>query len=108
MAAAEAVLYGETTVVAKNMISEVVSVAKRDLRKGVKIGGIGGVDIFNRIYTYEEAREFKSIPMGIAPNGTALKNIKKGDLLTEDNFSPDTSMFVYKIRKMQDQLLSKE
>ena len=106
LAAAEAVLYNETTVVPKQMVSEVVAIAKRDLKKGVKISGIGSADIFNRIYLYKEARKDKAIPMGIAPNGSPLRDIKKGEMLTEDNFQPDTSMLVYKIRQMQDQKIS--
>lgn len=102
IAAAEAVIYGERTVTAKTMYSEVVSMAKRDLKAGETIGGIGSADIFNRIYTYKEAREKKAIPMGIAPGGKVLKDIAKGEMLTEENFAPDTSSFVYKLRKMQD------
>ncbi len=105
IALAEAVIYGETTVTAKNMYSEVVSMAKRDLKIGEKVGSIGSADIFNRIYTYEEACAQKAIPMGITPGGVVLKDMKKGDMLTEDNFAPDTSLFVYKLRKMQDAML---
>jgi len=108
LSAAEAVLYGETTVVAKDMVSEVIAVAKRNLKPGEKIGGIGSADIFNRIYLSADARKFKGIPMGIAPNGTPKKEIKKGDLLTEDNFLPDTSAFVYQLWQMQEKMLGME
>jgi len=102
IAAAEAVIYGETTVIPKTMISEVVSMAKRDLKAGEVVQGIGSVDIFHNIYTYKEARAKRGIPMGIAPGGKALKDIPKGAMLTEENFAPDTSSFVYKLRQMQD------
>ncbi|MCX7842008.1 MAG: hypothetical protein N2489_02930 [Clostridia bacterium] len=108
IALAEAVIYGEPTVTAKAMHSEVVSMAKRDLKAGEQIGGIGSADIFNRIYTYEEARAKKGIPMGIAPNGKVIRDIKKGEMLTEDNFAPDNSTFVYKLRKMQDSMFENE
>jgi predicted homoserine dehydrogenase-like protein len=36
-----------------------------------------------------------------------LKDIKPGDMLTEENFAPDTSKLVYKLRQMQDALLPK-
>lgn len=108
IAVAEAVIYGEPTVTAKTMYSEVVSMAKRDLRSGEIIGSIGSADIFNKIYTYREAREKKAIPMGIAPGGKVLKDIKKGEMLTEDNFAPDASTFVYKLRQMQDAMFQDE
>ena len=108
IAAAEAVIYGETTVIAKTMVSEVVAMAKRDLKAGETIQGIGSPDIFNVIYTYEEARAKKGIPMGIAPGGKAIKDISKGAMLTEDNFAPDVSSFVYKLRQMQDAMLNEK
>ena len=108
IAVAEAVIYGEPTVTAKTMVSEVVSMAKRDLKAGDTLGGIGSADIFNRIHTYEEARGKKAIPMGVAPGGKVLKDIAKGEMLTEDNFAPDSSSFVHKLRKMQDAMFENE
>jgi predicted homoserine dehydrogenase-like protein len=108
IAAAESVIYGETTVVARTMVSEVVSMAKRDLKAGETVQGIGSADIFHRIYTYEEARAEKGIPMGIAPGGKVLKDIPKGEMLTEENFAPDASSFVYKLRQMQDAMIDSE
>lgn len=105
IAVAEAVIYGEATVTAKSMYSEVVSVAKRDIKSGEIIKGIGSEDIYNRIYKYEDSCKNKSIPMGIAEGGKAVKNIQKGELLTKDNFLPDSSTFVYKLRAMQDAML---
>ena len=108
IAAAESVIYGETTVVAKDTISEVVAMAKRDLKAGETIQGIGSTDMFNTIYTFQEARANKAIPMGIAPGGKVLSDIAKGEMLSEDNFSPDASSFVYKLRQMQDAMLSEK
>ena len=105
IAAAETVIYRETTVVAETMVSEIVSMAKRDLKAGEIIQGIGSADIFHRIYTYEEARAKKGIPMGVAPGGKVLKDIAKGEMLTEEDFAPDASSFVYKLRQMQDAMI---
>ncbi len=108
IAVAESIIYKEATVTAETMHSEVVSVAKRNLNAGEKIGGIGSADIFNNIFTYEEACKKKAIPMGIAQGGKTLKNIAKGEILTEMNFAPDATSFVYKLRKIQDEMLAKE
>lgn len=106
IAAAEAVIYKERTVTAKTMHSEVVAIAKRDLKPGETVGFNGGPEYFNRIYTYQEACEKKAIPMGIAPGGKVLKDIRKGTMFTEYNFIPDQSSFVYKLRKKQDEMLN--
>ena len=103
---AEAAVYSEATLFSKQMISEVVAIAKRNLKAGETIGDIGGFDFFNRIYAYEEAKSAGGIPMGLAAHGKVLKDIAKGEMLTEQNFAPDTSTLVYKMRQMQDDLIS--
>jgi predicted homoserine dehydrogenase-like protein len=99
---AEAVLYAESTIVSKRMVSEVVAVAKRDLKPGDVVGQIGEADFLGRTYIYEEAKTQQAVPLGIVPGGKVTQAIAKGDLLTEANFAPDTDKFVYKLRQMQD------
>jgi len=99
---AEAVIYGESTIVSKRLVSEVVTIAKRDLKAGEIVGGIGSPDILGRTYIYGEAKAQKVIPLGIAPAGKAIVNIAEGEMLTEENFAPNTGKFVYELRKVQD------
>jgi predicted homoserine dehydrogenase-like protein len=101
---AELVLLGEVTVTANQMNAEVVCFSKRKIKRGEKVGGIGGADIRGVIYTYKDARRKRAIPLGIAPSGVARQDIKPGEMMTEDNFAPDTSTFVYQLRKKQDAL----
>jgi len=103
---AEAIIYNEVTVTANYRKSEVISIAKRDVKAGEKIDGYGSADIFGRIYNYEDAKKIGAIPMGIAPGGKAKKIIKKGSPMTRDNFQPDTATFIYKLREMQDSLVN--
>jgi predicted homoserine dehydrogenase-like protein len=103
---AEAVLYGESTIVSKQMVSEVATIAKRDLKVGEIAGEIGSPDIFGRTYIFEEAHAQKAIPLGLAPGGKVLKEIAKGEMLTEDNFAPNAAKFVYELRKVQDAQLT--
>jgi predicted homoserine dehydrogenase-like protein len=105
---AEAVLYGEATIVSKRMVSEVCALAKCDLQPGVVVGEIGMADFFGRTYRYVEAQARQAIPLGLVPGGKVLKPIAKGDLLTVDNFAPDGTKFVYMLREMQDQQLAME
>jgi predicted homoserine dehydrogenase-like protein len=103
---AEAVLLNEVTVAAETMHSEVVTIAKRNLKKGEKLKGIGSADIFGKIFTYRDARAINAIPLGIAENGIATADIEKGDVITEGNLSPDNQTFIYKLRKQQNDLLN--
>jgi predicted homoserine dehydrogenase-like protein len=99
---AEAVINHKSTILSRRMVSEVATIAKRNLKAGEKVGEIGCADIFGRIYIYEEARTLKAIPLGIASDGKAIKDIAKGQMLTEENFAPNISKFVYKLRQMQE------
>lgn len=99
---AEAVIYNEVTTTSNFLKSEVIAIAKIDLKPGEKVGGYGSADIFGRIYTHEEAKKLGAIPMGVAPGGMAKKEIKRDTLLTKENFEPDQSTFIYKLREMQD------
>lgn len=102
---AEAVIYGETTLTPREMVSEVIAVAKRDLKAGETIGDIGGFEVFHRIYRYEEAKALKGIPMGLATGGKVLKDVAMDELLNEDNLAPDTTRLAYRLRQLQDELL---
>jgi predicted homoserine dehydrogenase-like protein len=104
ISAAEAVIYKETTLVPKQMVSEVIAIAKRDLKVREVVGEIGSPDHFSRIYTVEEAKVKRGIPMGLTPGGKVLKDIHRDEMLTEENFAPDTSKLVYKLRQLQDAL----
>ena len=101
---AEAVIYNEVTTTSNFLKSEVVAIAKRDLKPGEKVGGYGSSDMFGRIYKYEEAKKIGAIPMGIAPGGKVIKEIKKNTPFTRENFEPDRNTFIYKLREMQDSL----
>jgi len=103
---AEAVLLGEVTVASDKLCSEVVCVSKRDIKAGEKVEGIGGSDIRGYLYRYEDAAAKNAIPLGIASGGKALRDIGIGEIMTEANFAPDESTFVYRLRKMQDKLLA--
>jgi len=105
---AEAVIYGESTIVSQRLVSEVAAIAKRDLKAGEVVGEIGCADFFGRTYIYEEARAQKAIPLGLVPGGQVTQDIAKGQMLAEGNFAPDSTKFVYKLRQMQDAQLVME
>jgi predicted homoserine dehydrogenase-like protein len=106
LAVAEAVIYGEATVFPKKMNAEVVAFAKREMQAGEEVGGIGSADIYSRIYSYSDALKSKGIPIGIAQDGKVTKKVPKGEMITEENFQPDRSSFVYELRQKQNSILN--
>jgi predicted homoserine dehydrogenase-like protein len=104
-AVAEAVIYGEAVLKPQRIVAELVSIAKRDLKAGDKVDGIGGYDFFSRVYTVEDAKTLAGMPMGLTPGGRVLKDIARGEPLTTDNFAPDPTQLVYKLRQLQETLI---
>ena len=64
-AVAEAVIYGESVLKPQGMVAELVAVAKRDLKAGQKVDGIGGFDFFSRIYTGGRGQGASRHPHGL-------------------------------------------
>lgn len=102
---AEAVLLGEVTVTPEKMYAEVVCKAKRDIKAGEALGDIGGTDWYGHIMTYAEARSQKAVPIGIGAGATALRDIKKGEILSEDSVRLNADSFIYRLRRLQDALV---
>jgi len=105
---AEAVLLGERTITsAGTPLAEVVCVAKRDLKAGQTVEGIGGHDWYGTIMTREDAVRQNAVPMGVGAHGKVTKDVKRGDVITLDSFAPDSDAFVYKLRELQEGLIAK-
>jgi predicted homoserine dehydrogenase-like protein len=103
---AEAIIYGERTLAPRQMNSEIIAVAKRDLKAGDTIGEIGGFEVYHRIYSYEEAKRLKGVSMGLATGAKVLKDVARDELLTLDSVALDTSRTAYRLRQLQDELLA--
>jgi predicted homoserine dehydrogenase-like protein len=105
---AEAVLLGERTLTQNAPLSEVVCVAKRDLKTGHVVDGIGGHDWRGLIMLREDALKQKAVPVGIGAGGTLTRDIKKGTVITANAMDPDQTTFVYKLRELQEGLIVKQ
>lgn len=103
---AKFVIDNETTIVPKGgLVSECITVAKRDLRAGESIDGIGGYTTYGSIATKEESDKNNYVPYGlVTKNAKMLKDAKKGQILTSDMIELDTSTLIYKLRKEQDRM----
>ncbi|MFW5776516.1 MAG: hypothetical protein ACOCZB_04430, partial [Spirochaetota bacterium] len=102
---AEAVLLGERTITSSGVaVSEVVCVAKRDLRVRQKVEGIGGRDWYGTIMKRAEAVAQNAVPIGIGAGGTVTRAVKRGEVISLDAFDPDRNTFVYRLREIQESL----
>ncbi|WP_182185994.1 NAD(P)H-dependent oxidoreductase [Pectinatus frisingensis] len=106
---AKAVIDGEPTIIPiDGPVSECITVAKKDLRAGEYIDGIGGYTTYGSIATAEETYTNKYVIYGLINKKTRMKkDVKKGQLLTLDMVELDTSTQLYKVRKEQDSMYKK-
>ncbi|WP_157018611.1 NAD(P)H-dependent oxidoreductase [Mesorhizobium xinjiangense] len=86
-------------------VAEVCAVAKRDLAPGETFDAIGETCYRSWTMTVKDARAARAVPVGLLEGGRVTKAVKKGEVLTADNATPDTTTRLYALRKMQDEML---
>jgi len=104
---AKAVLNQEAAIIPlAGPISDTVSVAKKDIKAGESLDGIGGYCIRGVIELHSVTIEKKFIPIGlIAGKCIAKRDIPNGTFITEDDVDLDKSTTVWKLRKIQDEMI---
>ena len=106
---AKAVLRGETTLATDRPPSaETVAVAKKDLRTGERIDGLGGFSVYGVIEKAEVARRENLAPLGLAAGSRLANDVKAGALLTYGDLELDESKAIVGLRRTQDALMGGE
>lgn len=102
---AKAYFYNEATIapIYDRPIAEVVTIAKKDLRQGERLDGIGEYTVLGSVETYESAKKENLLPIGLVNRNTVVKgDIKKGEFITYDMVELDKNTDIYKLRQMQE------
>jgi predicted homoserine dehydrogenase-like protein len=87
------------------LVAETGTIAKRDLKAGEKLDGIGGFTIRGTFMSAADAREKNVLPMGLVNKNTVmLKDVKKGSFVTYADVKLDESTLMVQLRKLQDAL----
>lgn len=108
LSVAKAVLDRQPTIVPMaGPVSETITVAKKDLKAGETLDGIGGYTVYGTIETYEVSKEIGALPLGLVNHNTVLKkDVKKGEIITYDMVELDDDSIVVQLRKLQDKLFA--
>lgn len=108
LSAVKAVLDNQATIAPMGgMVSEVITVAKKDLQAGQNLDGIGGYTVYGTIERYEIAKDMNALPVGLVSRDTVLKvDVKKGDIITYDMVELNKEALIYKLRKLQDTMFN--
>jgi len=104
LSAARAFLYNEPTIAPPGApVSETVAVAKKDLKAGEYLDGIGGYTVYGIIDTAENARKDNAVPIGLINDRTLVKtDVKKGETISYDMVKLDEDSTVLQLRRLQD------
>ncbi|MCG8346888.1 MAG: flagellar biosynthesis protein FlgA [Chloroflexales bacterium] len=106
LSVARAVLNHEATIApASGMRAEVITVAKRALRAGERIDGIGGYTVYGLAEQVEIAQAEALLPLGLAQNAILRHNVPLGAALSYNDVILDETQTVVQLRRLQDQWL---
>ncbi|MCF6097501.1 SAF domain-containing protein [Thermovorax subterraneus] len=104
---ARAYLYKEPTIVPKGVpVSETIAVAKKDLKAGEHLDGIGGFTVYGIIDTYENTKKENALPIGLVNENVVMtRDVKKGQIITYDSVKLDESSLILQLRRIQEKLI---
>ncbi len=103
---AKAHIYREPSIVPMldRPVAEVITIAKKDIKKGEYFDGIGEETVYGSIEEYNVAKKEDLVPIGlINRNARARVDIKKDEYITNDMIELDTDTEIYKLRQLQDE-----
>ncbi|MBH0109558.1 oxidoreductase [Salinibacterium sp. NG22] len=86
--------------------ADVSAMAKRDLKVGEKIDGIGGEHVYGDAVPAAEAKAGRELPIGLASAGTLIRDVAQGTAVTYDDVQLDETKTIVILRKLQDALLA--
>ena len=97
-------IYGRATMQPRDQLSvEVTTVAKRDLRAGELLEGIGGRTHRAGAMSYTEARVLDALPLGLAKGCRLKQAVAKGTLIVRSMVEPVADSLLHRLRAEQDQ-----
>jgi len=103
--AAQAIIYGESTAhPMKKLVAECITIAKKDLKAGETLDGIGEFSYRASIDTAEVARQANMLPVGLAKGAKLLGDVKKDEVITYDMVELDNNSVLLQLRRIQDQM----
>ncbi|MDQ3302135.1 MAG: NAD(P)-dependent oxidoreductase [Actinomycetota bacterium] len=103
LSVARAAIHGEPGIVSGTPMAEVVTVAKRDLEVGEKLGGIGGADYYGTVYPVADTAEM--LPLGLAAGTRTTRPVAKGSVVSRAGVELAENSFVANLRRLQDAAL---
>lgn len=100
---AKAFLYNESTIEPGfGFVSEVMACAKKDLKPGDILDGIGGYTCYGLIELHEITKKEKFLSMGISEGCVVKRKLSKDEPIKYVDVEINTNSFLVNLRKIQD------
>ena len=87
---------------AGGLVSEVITVAKKSLKKGEKIDGIGGYSVYGLIDNYKVSARENLLPIGLSNNCILKNSIAADEPISIGDVEYDPATLLAQLRKLQD------
>jgi len=104
---AEAVLFGSAALCPKVWCSEVITLAKKDLKAEKRLDIMGGYDYYGLAERADIAHAEKILPIGLAEFATLTRDVKKDGVITFEDVDLEDNLAT-RLRQEQDALSSKD
>jgi predicted homoserine dehydrogenase-like protein len=85
---------------------EVITIAKRDLRAGEVLDGIGGFTCYGSIDNADVARRERLLPMGVSEGCVLVADVPLDHPVTYDDVRVPTGRLIDRLRLEQDALFT--
>jgi len=103
LSAAEAVIYREPTIAPMGKpVAHTITLAKRDLKAGDVLDGIGGFNQYGELDVAEYTQGL--LPIGLAENVRLTRDVKKGDPIPESAVELDEQSLLVKLWREQQKM----
>jgi len=100
---ARMMLYGESCGAPIGHVSEVITLAKKDLKPGTILDGEGGYTVYGLIERADIARDENLLPMGLTKGAEVISDIPEDSAITYEDVKLQES-FTLSLRRLQDSL----
>ena len=108
LSVAEAVLDRTASLQPESWMAEVCAAAKRPLRAGELIDGIGGTTVYGMIEAAPVAAAEGLVPLGLLSGARVVRDVPQGTVLTVADVEIDETSTIALLRRLQDKLLAGE
>ncbi len=84
------------------LVSEVATIAKKELKESETLDGVGGFKVYGTIELYETAKKEDLLPIGLAQGCVLRNNKKKGEPIYRGDVEFKERSLLYKLRELQE------